>query len=119
VASKGIQEKLELQLSALEEEFRSLLIGALERCTDGGRGVFLSEIEASSRDLSRQLVWPEAKQLCQLEDRISEIRNRLAMPKYSLASRFREYCDMRGENLPGGNKLAARFLAEIGSGELD
>jgi len=49
MSSKGVKGKLELRLVALEEEFHATLVSALERCRDGGEGVFLSPQSAEQR----------------------------------------------------------------------
>ncbi len=109
-----ITDHLELRLSALEEEFKSLLVWALERCVDREGEVLKSD----QGDFWSRIAWPEARQLQELDEEISQIRSQLGMPDLKLAARFRDLCEMRGPNAPGSEKLARVLLDEIRSGQL-
>ena len=106
-------EKKRANLASLEEEFRTLLISTLRKCSDGGRGPFLREAEAARRGWSG-LVWPEAKRLDELGNQILELRTRLGeIEQDTLYGMYLRYCEITGENAPGGAKLAHKFLNEL------
>jgi len=106
-------QKQERQLRELESEFRSVLISALKKCKDGGRGVFLTTEGARSNGWSR-FVWPETKRLEELGERIAEIRESLLLPvEESPYGLFLKYCHITGPNRPGGAKLALECLKEL------
>jgi hypothetical protein len=110
-------EKQERQLRELESEFRSLLIPALKKCKDGGRGVFLTTEEARNQTnpvLYSRLVWPETKRLEELGERIAELRGSLGLPvEESAYGLFLKYCHITGPNAPGAWKLALECLKEL------
>jgi len=98
-----------------EEEFRELLISSLQKCRDGSTGVFLAAAKASRLgDVYPRLVWPEARRLESLGEKIKSLREQLGEPtEGSLCAKYRQYCSRDGANDPGGARLAAEFLADI------
>ncbi len=109
-----ITDHLQLRLSALEEEFKSLLTWALERCVERD-GVVL---KFGQGDFWSRVAFPEARQLQALDEEISQIRSQMGMSDLRVTARFRDLCEMRGPNAPGGEKLARVLLNEIRSGQL-
>jgi hypothetical protein len=92
-----------------------LLIAALKQCDDGGPGVFLLSQKAEKQGWN-WLVWPVAKELEAMGERIRELRISLVMPlEESLYEVFLKYCNIDGPNAPGGAKRAAALLKEIGA----
>jgi len=118
MSRERIEAKLRLKLQFAESEFRELLISSLRKCQDGGRGIFLTEAEAQRRgDIYLKLVWPEAKQMKTLGEEIKSLREQLGEPtETSLYAKYLQYCAKNGSNDPGGNRLAAQFLAELEKG---
>jgi len=105
------------RVAELEQEFREVLIPALRQCTDGGRGAFLREEEAAGmHEMWMRFVWKETRTLETLGVEIVELRESLGLPQEdSLYAKFLRYCAIRGENAPGGAKLAKQFLHELGA----
>jgi hypothetical protein len=93
----------------MEEDFPPLLMKCLRECATNRRGGLLGH---QHPEASRWLKWPEADQLKEMATEIHEIRSAWGQPN-ALVEKFLEYCALRGYNLPGEPKLAAKFLAEI------
>ena len=97
------------RLSALEEEFKPLLIECLKECANGRWGLFGQNRQPEARVA---LHWPEATRLKSLAEEIHEIRADFGQPN-ELCERFLHYCSERGENLLGEPKRAKKFLRII------
>jgi hypothetical protein len=102
------------QIEGLTDAFHDQLVGLLEECARGRRGLF-SEYEHLGGGEERG--WPEAGRLRELAAALQSI---LAQSGESnaLCDEFLDLCTIHGENDPGEPRLARVFLARIEKGEV-
>ena len=98
------------RLSALENDFKPLLIKCLKECADRRWGLFGQNQQPES---AAALHWPEAERLRELAEEIGELRAQFGQPN-AMSERFLHCCSERGNNLPGEPKRARRFLESLG-----
>ena len=101
-----------LRLVEIEAEFHPLLVSCLQQCSRGRWGLF------GQNDLDdpegRYWTWPEAQRLKELAHEIQSIRLESDEANED-CDRFLNLCSLRGADVLGEPKLAAKFLLEIGA----
>lgn len=97
------------KLDEIESEFLPLLVSCLQECAQGRWGLFGQN---DHLDEARWLDWPEARRLKQLAKAINLIRAQTGHSS-DICNRFLGLCSLRGPNVEGELRLAARLLAEI------
>jgi hypothetical protein len=100
------------RLDEIESEFHSVLLACLRGCAQGRWGLFGQNKHLDPR--GQYLNWAEADRLKELAHEIKSIRLQIG-GRNETCERFLSLCSLRGSNVPGEPKLAAAFLAEIGS----
>jgi hypothetical protein len=99
-----------MRLAELEDEFRPLLLSCLQQCVRGRWGLFGAYDHIDPK--IENLIWPEAKRLKELASEIESIGHELGQTNET-CERFLYFYSLRGSNVPGEPRLAAKFLAEI------
>ncbi len=101
-----------VDIQALRSAFREGLLGALEECAQGRRGLF-----AEHEHLGEEHAWPEAGRLRELA---AALQNILAQDEERdpLCDEFLDLCTMHGEYDPGEPRLAREFMRRIDRGEV-
>lgn len=101
------------QFGALTSAFRDQLLGCLEECAQGRRGLF-SEARHLYGD---EPAWPEASRLRDLAAALQPILAQAEEPE-PLVDEFLDLCSIHGESDPGEPRLARDFLRRIDRGEV-
>jgi len=102
-------------LDGLSKAFCDQLIGCLEECARGRKGLF-SDLSALSDEL-HESDWPEAARLRELALALQGIFSQREEPN-ALCEEFLDLCSMHGESHPGERRLARQFLERIERGDV-
>lgn len=103
--------KREREVTQMEVRFASRLRDELEACVNGRWGLLGQNDGISGEAMPGSRA---ARELLALLDEIDEARNEMGyLEPFELGERFKSYRSMRGANVPGEPKLAARLLSEI------
>ena len=110
------RERIDANLRGLQEEFKTLLLAALQRCAAGTWGLFgqNDHVAAANPNLRGICTSADAEALREVASEIRRLRDRLGFSEpYILCERFEYYRAIRGANAPGEPKLAKQFLSEL------
>lgn len=100
----------EMKLIEIEDEFLTLLPSCLRECAQGRYGLFGQNDHLDPE--GHYWGWHEAKRLKALAHEIKSLRLEFGETN-ELCERFIQLCSLRGPNVPGEPKLAAKFLADL------
>ncbi len=104
------REKLEKELSALEAQYRDVLVAALTRCAEGAWGLFGQNDHLAGAPFTKS----EASNLLALGKEIEALRNRLGLSEpFALHIRFLAERGRQHANRLGEPKLARNWLDEL------
>ena len=95
------------KLDQIEDEFKQLLLTCMRECAEGRWGLFGQNDHIDPE--GKYFNWPEAKRLKELAYEIRSLRLDPGQPN-QFCERFLELCSLRGSNVAGEPKLAAKFL---------
>jgi hypothetical protein len=98
------------RLAALEEDYRSKLVGALRECASGKWGLFGHNDHLTPK----APVLSAVEELAELGRDIETIRTRLGLEPFPLHQRFWASRGRASPNAPGEPKQAQSWLAELG-----
>jgi hypothetical protein len=101
----------EARLVEMENEFRPLLISCLRECAQGRYGLFGQNDHLDPE--GKCWGWPEAKRLKELARKIQSIQLEFGQIDKD-CERFLQLCSLRGSDVPGEPRLAAKFLVDLG-----
>ncbi len=111
------REKIEGELAAAEEDFRTKLVAALTKCASGTWGLFgqNDHIEELGVMIEKAQEWSGAKALIALGEEIQEFRERLGIAEpFEPFVRLLELRGRKTENDLGEPRLAQAWLKELG-----
>jgi len=103
------------ELEALSKTFSDQLMGCLEECAQGRRGLFSDVTLTEDEEHNRS--WPEAERLRELALALQNVFAQQEQ-RNALSDEFLDLCSMHGESHPGESRLARMFLARIERGEV-
>jgi hypothetical protein len=104
--SKVLQQRLD----EIEAEFNPLLLACMRECAQGRWGLFGRNDHIDPE--GKYSDWPEARRLNDLAREIDSRRRDFGNPN-QICERFLQLCSLRGSNVQGEPKLAAKFLDAI------